>query len=278
MRKNLFFLIISLVLGGMFLTSCYRSKKLTPEEDVRNYGKYFVEKLNANQLDSLEASYPDILYADSIISLPQDTIMVVETAPGQFDVTLAPDVTLKVYRSDDGNISVAESRGLFAFPVDKIDLGNETGMFTSETSDKEISILIKDSAFYDWLEAKIKDKAKNSITLRKGPKRIVYWEDAEGGDTYMKCTLTNTTDHFISGDDYYIAYTLYYAAGTEGDVRTLPDKHRGIDLAPGESKQIELKGPMGLKFHNVRVVYINNSINQYTPTGTEYQEYLNTKK
>ena len=62
--KNFAFFVM-LFAGIGLLASC--GKKTTPEEEVRNYGKYFVEKLNANQLDSLTASYPDISKADSIV-------------------------------------------------------------------------------------------------------------------------------------------------------------------------------------------------------------------
>ena len=151
--KKLFFLLgVSFMVGGMLLSSCDGGKKLTPEDEVRNYGKNFVEKLSANQLDSLTASYPDLVNAESLVPVQSDTILVAETAPGQFNVTLAEGITLKVNRSDDGNITVTESKGLFTFPDDKIELAKKTGMWDDNLSDDQLNDRLKDDDFFDYLK------------------------------------------------------------------------------------------------------------------------------
>ena len=152
MKKFLFYFNISIAFIGI-LYSCDSSKKqspkenINPEEDVRNYGRYFIEKLSANQLDSLKASYTDIAKADSLVPFKSDTIMVVETSPGQYDMTLAEGISLKVIRSDDGNISVTESKGLFAFPTDKVDIAKKTGMWDENLSDTKINERLNDVDF-----------------------------------------------------------------------------------------------------------------------------------
>ena len=127
--KNIYFSAFAAFV--MFLSSCggkgTTPEGPTPEEEVRSYGKDFVAKLTAKQLDSLKASYPDIVTADSIATLKSDTILVSETAPEQYDITLAEGVVLKATRSQDGNIEVISSRGLFAFPSDKMEMARKTG-------------------------------------------------------------------------------------------------------------------------------------------------------
>lgn len=145
--KKLLFAFLPL----MLLCACGVMKK-SPEEEVRNYGKYFVEKLSANQLDSLINSYPDLAKADSIMPIQSDTIIVAETAPGLFDMTLADGIVLKVSRDDGGNITVTESRGLFAFPPDKVEIANKTGMWNKSLNDAQASERIHDEEFFKWLK------------------------------------------------------------------------------------------------------------------------------
>ena len=132
----------------MLLNSWGGGNKLTSEEEVRNYGKYFVEKLSANQLDSLKYTYPDLAVAESLVPVSSDTIVVIETNPGQYDGTLAKGITLKINRLEYGNITVTESKGLFAFPADKVDIAKKTGMITEATNELQKSQLLKNEKFF----------------------------------------------------------------------------------------------------------------------------------
>ena len=163
---------------------------------MRNYGKYFVEKLSANQLDSLKTGYPDIAKADSIIPVQTDTIMVVESAPGQYDMTLAEGITLKVSRSEDGQISVTESKGLFAFPADKVDLAKKTGIWDGNLSDVQLNERIKDEEFFKWLK-KVKSIKSSDIIALGRTEGDGYWTR---GFKYV----VNKTDQPIKGSDYQV--------------------------------------------------------------------------
>ena len=280
MKKFIFFLIIliiSISIGEAFLTSCNTGGKPTPEEEVRNYGKYFIEKLNANQLDSLKVSYPDIANADSVVSVQSDSIIVVEAAPGQYEMTLAEGVVLKVNRADDGNITVAESKGLFTFPADKIDIAKKTGMWDDKLSDAQLNERMKDEGFFQYIQNQIKKKTSNILSVKGGAELGVF-------NQY----IVNNTDQPISGSDYVILKeeTMRYEKDDiqynwAWDTRkyTVP----GRNIPPhGQIKEEVWIAPVG-NSDLVTGVRMNLSLEQlqekFAPfTGNEYQEYLNTKK
>ena len=276
MKKFLFFLIISISIGEAILTSCNTGGKPTPEEEVRNYGKYFVEKLNANQLDSLAVSYPDIAKADSIIPITSDTIIVAENAPGQFDMTLADGITLKVTRSEDGNISVIESKGLFAFPADKVDIAKKTGMWDDNLSDAGLNERMKDEEFYKWLNNKKTIKTSDIIELGNRS------SDISSGTGFRD--VINKTDHKIKGSDYQVIRTWIDIDPNCGDwIET-----KGSEVLSG--KDIPPHGRVKFEYYfgNHLVQDIKSIKLKLTPeqiqekfaphTGNEYQEYLNSKK
>lgn len=265
-------MIISMVLGGMFITSCDTNKKLSPEDEVRNYGKYFVEKLSANQLDSLKAGYPDIVKADSIIPVQWDTIMITESSPGQYDVTLAEGVTLKVSRSDDGKILVTESKGLFAFPADKIDIAKKTGMWEDNLSDLVVAERLGDNNFFDWVEKSKNIKSSDIISLGKGVE-----------STYERpgyATIVNKTDQPIKGSDYKVIYSEVYFEGMYPieSTKTKPGK----DIPPHGNVRYEVltfnRG--GEKVKGIKLTLSPEQIKERfaSYTGNEYKEYLDSKK
>ncbi|MCH5223259.1 MAG: hypothetical protein J1E82_04395 [Muribaculaceae bacterium] len=257
----------------MILCAC-GGKKISPEEEVRNYGKYFVEKLNANQLDSLKATYPDLTKADSIVPVLSDTIMVTETAPGQYDVTLAEGVKLKATRSEDGNISVAESKGLFAFPANKVDIAKKTGMWDDNLNDVQLNERMKDEDFF------------NHINKTKNRSNIITWGNIhvtkfppDGLSTgYGYYILTNHTNVPIKGSDYEVL-----AREVNERFGAYSETLKGINLAPNGT------GKLNISFSGHTEAYALKSIKWKIPeselmarfttfTGNEYQEYLDSKK
>lgn len=258
--KNFAF-IVMLFAGIGLLASC--GKKTTPEEEIRNYGNYFVEKLNANQIDSLKATYPDIATADSIVPLKSDTIIVAEIIPGEYDVTIAEGVKLKVNRTEDGNISVMESRGLFAFPSDKVDIAKKTGMVNDSTSDKQMGEKIKDDDFFNYLDDGIKKSKSKLLTIKGG-------------------TVTNNSQQVIDGKDYKVIKNFYVHSNHLSPGGSSNSYINGKTLKPGESMKISLVQALmgwetltGIKWQ----IPDNEIIVKYIPfTGKEYEEYQKSKK
>lgn len=253
--------ILMLFAGIGLIVSC--GKKASPEDEVRNYGKYFVEKVNANQIDSLTASYPDISKADSIAPLQSDTILVVEIAPGQYDLTLAEGITLKINRSEDGDITVEESRGLFVFPADKVEIAKKTGLANDSTSDKLMGEKIKDDDFFKYLDNDIKNSKSKLLTIKGG-------------------TVTNSSQKVIDGNDYKVIKRFVVAGNYFSKGGASFSSINGKTLQPGESMKIPLvQALMGMESLSGIKWQIPDEevIVKYIPfTGNEYQEYLDSKK
>lgn len=164
------------------------------EEEVRNYGKYFVEKLSANEIDSLTESYPDITAFDTYATIESDTIMVQPAEEsGKYVVTLADGISLLVSREDGGKIVVHESHGIFSFPEDKVDLAMKTGMWDDEISDAEMAERMNDEGFFSYIDDIVKEKTSNILSV----------QGSLNMDTQYQY-IVNNTDEFISGSDYTV--------------------------------------------------------------------------
>ena len=247
-------------------------QEVNPEEEVRNYGKYFIEKLNANQLDSLTVSYPDIEKADSVMPIKSDTIIVSETAPGQYDMTLAEGVVLKVNRADDGNIAVTESKGLFTFPADKIDIAKKTGMWDESLSDALLAERMGDNDFFNWVAKSKNINSKDILSLGKGVE-----------STYERpgyATVVNKTDQPIKGSDYKVIYSVLEFEGMYPieSTKTKPGK----DIPPHGSVKYDVMtfNMGGEEVKGVKLTLSQEQIKERfaSYTGKEYQEYLDSNK
>lgn len=257
----------------LLITSC-SERKATPEEEVRNYGKYFVEKLNANQLDSLKLTYPDISKADSLNTVKSDTIMIVESAPGQYDMTLAEGVMLKVIRLDDGNITVSESKGLFAFPQDKVEIAKKTGMWDDKLSDAQLNERMKDEQFFAYIQDQIKKIPDNILTVGKYVNLSPPHTDGIMGYNILQ----NKSDVDIAPSDYSLIYNEWDADIDKSWYKT----HHGKYIPGHGSIKIESSGGSmdGQVFKKIKWNLTPEQLQEKFAsfTGNEYQEYLNSKK
>lgn len=274
--KKLFFLIfisIAIITGSTFLTSCGAGSQSFPEEEVRNYGKYFVEKITTNQLDSLTTSYPDISNADSIVPFKSDSIMVVETTPGHYTLTLAEGITLKLDRSEDGKITVAESKGLFAFPEDKVEVSKKTGMWDDKLSDAQLNERMKDEGFFTWVKKKTAAPSK-IVSLGK------YYPDTSfvGGSGWEgDRVIVNNTSVPVDGSDYVV---IYHYCEFEGEGR---ESRPGKPIPANGSVRFKEggRGEFGEWIDGVKMKLSSKEIQEKFSkplTGNEYQEYLDSKK
>ena len=278
-RINSIFMFGLTVAGSLIAASCGGSKTISPEEEVRNYSQYFIDKVSENQLDSLESTYPGILKADSISPIKSDTIIVVEKTPGQYDVALAEGVTLAVKRSEKGDITVSESKGLFAFPADKMELAKKTGMWKDDLTDTQLAERMGDEDFFKYIKDKSKSLGNNLITLDKKAHITKYAEfSLDNWKGYYN--LTNNTDYPIKGSDYSVIEKWEWMA--QGVYEHGTDYKPGKDIAPHSTIKYPVEGSGR---SDVRIVGVKMKIPQeelsarFAPfTGNEYQEYIDSKK
>lgn len=267
--------LLALIAGGIIIPSCGGSS-LTPEEEVRNFSKDFSAKVAANQLDSLKFTYPEIVKADSIVPLESDTIQVVETAPGKFDVTLAEGVTLKLDRDEKGNINVTESYGLFGFPADKMDIAKKTGMWEMSLNDAQLADRMNDTEFFEAMKERSNINPSDVITVGK----FVITKEWEGlnwqpGLGYYP--VTNHTDTYISADDY----VCVMASLDVYDDASYPYVEKGIALDPHGTAQLKIEF-LPRATPEFKKIKFNLSDEQLKAKfaafrGTEYKDYLDSK-
>lgn len=291
MKKILNTLII--LIGAGLIVSC--GKKTSPEEAVREYGKYFVEKLNSNQLDSLKISYPDLAMADSIVPIISDTIIVAEIASGQYDLTLAEGITLKINHADDGTITVTESKGLFSFPADKVDIAKKTGMWDDNLSDAQINERIKDEEFFTWFNEFMQRNSSSVLSLELGKKKQnKKWGPGDYDDQdellvqeVLEIKISNNSDNYVYGKDYVVNYGILKDTSMDPDIKSskiISKNKPGVDIQPNDSVVITLStdyNMWGFNIVNPKIELKNsndNKLKNYQATGKEYQEYLKSTK
>ena len=116
----------------IFLNSC-GSK---PEEKVHDFAVRFADFVNASQKDSVEKYYPGFQFSDSLSILPMGDILVQpEETEGEFLVVYSPKFSMKVKIDKDGDITVENSKGIFAYPENQIELARKEGNWNDEVSD-----------------------------------------------------------------------------------------------------------------------------------------------
>lgn len=269
---------------GLMFAACVG--KFGASGDVKDYALYFIEKLKANQVDSLAKSYPDILNADSLVDLSgidPEKIEVNETGPGFYEIVFSPEVKLIVKRSDSGKIQVMESYGVFAYPQIALERARSVGMLTDDVSDVTLRQRFYDEEFVEWLLDKTFESAGGSVSLTPG--RASYQSDyySECVAVTLPVTVKNNGSTSVSGSSYNIVYTEEYPTCSDGSSPNGYSQHtrRGVDLEPGESQQITLREGCAIAIRNPRIEFTETREeyfqNNFEPTGKEYQEYLSSK-
>lgn len=250
--------------------------KKSSDNEVRDFAKFFVEKISLNQVDSLKRFYPDIVKAETFADLQSDTILVTETSPGTFEVRLTPSVLLIANRSENGQINIMGSQGLFAYPESKMEMAKKTGMWNENISDSEFADRMQDKGFEKYLSDRASSLTSNILSI--GKLRDV------GTDSYMMQSITNNTDQPISASDYNIVVRT----NREGRGATYSTKS-GKDIPPRGSASFQMIFGMNENGWDVweesdEITSVKFKIPEdqlmerfASFTGNEYQDYLNSK-
>ena len=275
-------LIASLSILGLITVACggdRHKNAASSQDELRDYARYLVEKLNTGQIDSVKNAYPEIINADSIVQITLDTIGVRETSPGEYIVTLTPEVSLTMQRSADGIITVKESKGLFAYPEDKMEMARQTGLWNENLNDVELDSRMKDKGFDEYLSKLTAPAPKASGNILS----IGKLKDA-GSDSYSVQSVINNSDLAVKGSDY----TITVKTNREGRKPTYSTKP-GKDIPPHGSVQYHMVFGMDETgddyfetWDEISKINMKTSPEQPAPVtekfkGDEYQKYLESK-
>lgn len=265
MKRLIFFIAISAV----FLTACGHKK------DVRNFAINLAEKVAENQRDSILRVYPEAEVADSFALTFNPDSVTVKTSDddGCYIVSLSPEASLMVYRAPDGSMSVVQSKGIFAYPDEKLIVAKKTGMWSDKLSDVEMNARMNDEEFFKYIADHSANHIPEILTLGKPDKE-------QGIGRYYP--VINNTDSDVDSTEYYIKVRdehpdykkLGYTGGASFYVipgKTVPAKGTAkipIDSTAGvTAKSIIMRIPL----EQLAMRFIDY-------TGNEYREYLNSKK
>lgn len=270
MKKTVLYPIV-LCLGFLGMISCSGEK-----QKVQTFAETFAGFVNGNQMDSVKMVYPSANF-DSIAPLSVDSMSVSSAADGLYKVNFGSSKWIEVKVKEDGTIVVLDSKGVAAFAEGKYEIAVSSGMLTDSIGDLKAHELLKDDAYFEWLNNRVSQGIKSEISLNYNKPKFhqpLYQEAITGT---MVCTVTNNSDHFISGNDYSISYQIESENCTDGSVPNsfYKKNKKGVDLQPGASANITLNHGNCVGFKRVTIESDKKSdFKDFKPTGNEYQEYL----
>ena len=290
-------MVVALLFGGTAITSCGSSNNdkgsqhfEEQETDIANdeviaFAKDFARKLASGTKDAVKDVYPGIANAPALQSLNGDSVIVVPTGAGQFDVTLINGATIKINRSPKGEIRVTDSKGLFKFSSDKVKTAKKTGMWDDNLSDLQMAERMNDEGFFKYVKNKTKAPSK-IVSLGK----YIEGPPTGGSSFFGDQVIVNNTNIPVDGKDYVIVYRV---AGFYEDYG-LPNKNgeyagEWTETRPGKpipaNGTIKITtgghGAFGEQIIGVKMKLSSEKIREKFGkplTGNEYQEYLTTKK
>ena len=270
------------VLSGLFVVSCGPK----PEEQVKEFAVKFGDSVNTSQKDSIQKYYPDFQLTDSLNNVPLGDITVEPGEnPEDFLVKYSPE-TYMIIKNDKGQIQVLESKGLLAFPADKVDIAKKTGMWDDSILDVELAIRMDDEDFFDFISKKTNFNPDKILIV--GKKFIETGEEDNGRrwDRHGYYTITNNTSQTIKSTDYNMNFRDDTYAGDELD-ESKKYSEPGKEIAPNGTIRIESNKFMvatwnGDEHHlvGVTILLTPEEIQErfVSFSGNEYQEYLDSKK
>ena len=268
-----FFYLASLI-SLFFIASCKENK----EQKVQAFSDKFVGYVNANQIDSIMILYPTANF-DSIASLPPDSVQITGLE-GVYHIDFGSGQWIDVKENEDGSLIVEKSKGLAAFPADKVEMAKKTGMWDSSLTDAELNQRMHDDEFFSFLEAQGSNATDNIITVGRWTiTKEWYGNDSPGMATQ---TVTNNTDQPISGADYefvMISEDPYSAASGERP-RTWTNNGKDIPPHGSISENFEIYNQSAPEIKSIKWNLTPQQLQEKfaSYTGREYQEYLDSKK
>ena len=274
--------IIICVLSCLFLASCGQK----PEEQVRDFTESFIGFVNSNQKDSVKKYYPGFDFRDSLVQITSNTITVNSgNMEGIYTVELGPETFIDVKLEKGRGITVEESKGLIAFPKDKLDLAKKTGMWDESLADSELSQRMKDEGFFKFISNKLNFNPDRILTVNSKLKVTKVVEEWHYDDIYGYYTITNNTEQTIYPSDYKMNFADNHEGGGEEGIKRYSEP--GKEISPGQTIKIEVNNYSGQggeheDHHLVGVTILltpEEIMERFAKfSGNEYQEYLDSKK
>lgn len=262
--------------GGLF------GSQKTAKDSVMDLATKCSQFIKSNNVDSIKAIYQGLDSLDVKFANVDGEITVQESnTPGEFEVKMG-SATITVKRNEAGQWIIDRSQGLLLFDQNKMAFARKTGQYKDGLPDLELAQRMNDAQFDEWLKERVLNDLKKRITA----KSVV--NDMESAVV----TVVNNSEINLDGDDYTVKSKLknYWSmyddetGGYESGYMDYGTKTFSGKPVPAHSSVSYSFNPMfGVKGGDVNShVLLNISADRamtlYTPSGNEYEEYLNSRK
>lgn len=262
--------------GGLF------GSQKTAKDSVMDLATKCSQFIKSNNVDSIKAIYQGLDSLDVKFANVDGEITVQESnTPGEFEVKMG-SATITVKRNEAGQWIIDRSQGLLLFDQNKMAFARKTGQYKDGLPDLELAQRMNDAQFDEWLKERVLNDLKKRITA----KSVV--NDMESAVV----TVVNNSEINLDGDDYTVKSKLknYWSmyddetGGYESGYMDYGTKTFSGKPVPAHSSVSYSFNPMfGVKGGDVNShVSLNISADRamtlYTPSGNEYEEYLNSRK
>ena len=181
------------------------------EKEVRKFTKQFAKAVKSKDNATIYRLYPDAKFAESFALSDFAEKMKIKKIGNKWKVTFDNGKNLTIARNkSDKSYYIKESHGMFSYPNSFFTLATKTGWYDPKLNDKENAVRLSDSNFTNWLNKKSKQYLNNSIkvmmaTSTKGPDTSPSDANFSSGETFCTVVVTNTSDHYIAGNEYIIS-------------------------------------------------------------------------
>lgn len=280
MRKILLSLIAMALVA---LVSCNGLGGTSDADQVKEFVTKFVKFVADNNVDSVKAMYNGLDGLDVNFAQISEEMVVEEDSsnPGTYTVKVG-EVELTVTRAQDGTMSITDSHGLFTYDPQKLDFARKTGQFKDGLGDIEQAKRMNDEGFEEYLLNKINSKIKGGLKIIG---HETYGDEYYEGEWMSAKGIVFTVKNNLDVDVPGSAYSVIYKSGYWGDMSTAQTEViPGKDIAPqgtvtvrstrlGPDMESDDKWSVSMKSLSPEQL-----IGSYVPTGTEFEEYLSTKK
>lgn len=254
-----------------------KAENSSPEENIKEQLNRFSAFARNNQTDSLKAIYPQIELTDSVraFELNEKTVITKKNPDGNvYTVTLNPEMELTVSLGENGTVNIIDSKGLFVFPNDKLEIARQSGMYDPSLSDKEMAERIADEKFFEYISSLINTKTQKILKIGETD----YFD--EQMLAYTK--ISNLTDQPIRATDYKIIIGERYYNAFDGESICDDHVYRGNkDIAPNGSMTVitDISGHGGDYVKDVKITLSKDERQKrfFKYSGHEYQDYLKSK-
>lgn len=244
----------------------------SPEKPIMEFAGWFAEKASNNEIDSLKHVWGDVVLGDSL-TLNLDSISLEKTdSPDTYIVRFSPTQAIKVMTGAEGDISIVESWGIFAYPEVRELLARQGGMWDADLNDVDMAERMRDEGYFEFVTERINSSASNVIGIGGV---------SHTGNGVLEQKIMNKTDKPVLGSDYNvkIRQTFYRPEQTDSVYYKLMD---GKDIAPNGTVIYNLtQGSNGDEVVDGICLVLSNAeqVEHYVRlTGNEYQEYLKWKE